>query len=74
MTQKKKPNNKEKAQIIKELKEEHKGYKLRELLVIAELNRSTYYEIINKENKDKYKETKEKILEIYNENNKIYWC
>ena len=69
---KKKPNNKEKAQIIKELKEEHKGYKLRELLVIAELNRSTYYEIINKENKDKYKETKEKILEIYNENNKIY--
>ena len=54
------------------MKEEYKGYKLRELLAIAELRRSTYYEIIKKENTDKYKEIKEKILEIYNENNKIY--
>lgn len=54
------------------MKEEYKGYKLRELLAIAELKRSTYYEIVKKENKDKYKEIKEKILEIYNENNNIY--
>lgn len=54
------------------MKEEHKGYKLRELLAIAELKRSTYYEIISKENIDKYREIKEKILEIYNANNKIY--
>ena len=54
------------------MEEEHKGYKLRELLAIAELKRSTYYEIISKENIDKYREIKEKILEIYNANNKIY--
>ena len=54
------------------MKEEHKGYKLKELLAIAELKRSTYYEIISKENIDKYREIKEKILEIYNASNKIY--
>ena len=54
------------------MKEEHKGYKLKELLDIAELKRSTYYEIIKKINIDKYKEIKEKILEIYNANNKVY--
>lgn len=54
------------------MKEEHKGYKLKELLAIAELKRSTYYEIIRKENIDKYREIKEKILEIYNASNKIY--
>ena len=35
------------------MKEEYKGYKLRELLAIAELRRSTYYEIIKKVNTKK---------------------
>lgn len=42
------------------MKEEHKGYKLKELLSIAKLKRSTYYEIISKENIDKYREIKKK--------------
>lgn len=57
---------------MNELKEEYKGYKLRELLEIAGLKRSTYYEIIKKENIDKYKELKDRILEIYEENKHIY--
>ena len=57
---------------MKKMKEEHNGYKLRELLNIAQLKRSTYYEIIGKENIDKYKEIKEKILIIYKKNNKVY--
>ena len=73
MTKKKKPSNQQKAQIVQEMKEEHKGYKLKELLEIAELKRSTYYEIINrKENIDKYREIKEKNKEIYEASNKIY--
>ena len=39
---------------------------------IANLRRSTYYEIINRIEKDKYKELKERILQIYNENKGIY--
>ena len=69
---KKEPSNKQKAQIVQEIKEEHKGYKIRELLKIAGLRRSTYYEIINRKKEDKYKEIKEKIRTIYEENNGIY--
>ena len=54
------------------MKEEHRGYKIRELLKIAGLKRSTYYEIINKKEEDKYKEIKERILKIYEENNGLY--
>ena len=39
---------------------------------IAGLKRSTYYEIINRKEEDKYKEIKEKIRTIYEENNGIY--
>ena len=39
---------------------------------IARLKRSTYYEIINRKEEDKYKEIKEKIRTIYEENNGIY--
>lgn len=69
---KKEPSNKQKAQIIQKMKEEHRGYKIRELLKIAGLKRSTYYEIINRKEEDKYKEIKEKIKKIYEENNGIY--
>lgn len=54
------------------MKREHKGYKIRELLEIAGLRKSTYYEIISRKDEDKYKETKEKIKEIYEKNNGIY--
>ena len=54
------------------MKEEHRGYKIRELLKIAGLKRSTYYEIINKKEEDKYKKIKERILKIYKENNGVY--
>ena len=54
------------------MKEEHRGYKIRELLKIAGLKRSTYYEIINKKEEDKYREIKERILKIYEENNGLY--
>ena len=69
---KKEPSNKQKAKIIHQMKEEHKGYKIRELLKIAGLKRSTYYEIINRKEKDKYNKIKERILKIYEENNGIY--
>lgn len=69
---KKEPSNKQKAKIIYKIKEEHRGYKIRELLKIAGLKRSTYYEIINKKEEDKYKRIKEKIIKIYEENNGIY--
>lgn len=45
---------------------------MNELLKIAKLKRSTYYEIINRKQEDKYEEIKERILQIYNENKGRY--
>lgn len=43
-----------------------------ELLKIANLKKSTYYEIISKEDIDKYKDIKQRIKEIYEENKHVY--
>ena len=56
----------EKAEAVRELRSK---YNLARLLDYFALKRSTYYENI-KVRKDKYKDIKQKILEIYNKSNK----
>ena len=64
-------DNAEKAQIISELRAE--GYSLDDLLKIANMPRSTYYEVLKRlERPDKYKAVKEEILKIEDENMGTY--
>lgn len=61
---------KEKAQIIYELRHE---FKIKELLKIAQIKRSTYYYHISKLNEpDKYGKIKDEIKKIYTENKGRY--
>ena len=61
---------KEKAQIIYELRRE---FKITELIKIADIPRSTYYYHVKQMDKpDKYKDVKERILSIYHENKGRY--